>query len=319
MLFAQETSQELVSKVWAWHPHVEVWILVIGLVAAWLYMTRVIGPIAVAATAGDERQPIVTRKQVLCFVAAMLLFWLAADWPLHDLAEEYLYSAHMLQHMMMSYFLAPLVLLSIPEWMARALLGQDRVYRAMRFLTRPVVAGVIFNSVVMVTHIPPVVNHSVASAPLHYGLHSMLVLTSILMFMPVCGPIPEFQLEPAPKMIYLFLQSVVPTVPAAWLTFAEGTVYKAYDVPVRVWGLSVSQDQQLAGAIMKIGGSMYLWTIIGVIFFRHFVIGKPKVMRLRRTDEPVPQGFVNTSGLTFDDVQQAFDRSPAPTETSTPT
>jgi putative membrane protein len=72
-------------------------------------------------------------------------------------------------------------------------------------------------------------------------------------------------------MIYLFLMSVVPTVPAAWLTFADGAVYKHYDIAVRVWGLSVTTDQQLAGAIMKTGGSIYLWTIVVVIFFRRFI------------------------------------------------
>ena len=58
-------------------------------------------------------------------------------------------------------------------------------------------------------------------------------------------------------MIYLFLQSVVPTVPAGWLTFAEGAVYKAVRPAGAACGASRSPtDQQLAGAIMKIGGSI---------------------------------------------------------------
>jgi len=68
----------------------------------------------------------------------------------------------------------------------------------------------------------------------------------------------------------LFLMSVVPTVPAAWLTFAEGSVYKHYDIAVRVWGMSVTTDQQVAGAIMKTGGSIFLWSIIVFIFFKRF-------------------------------------------------
>ena len=54
--------------------------------------------------------------------------------------------------------------------------------------------------------------------------------TSLLMWMPVCGPFPELQIGPLGQVIYLFLQSVVPTMPAAWLTFAEGVVYKPYDI-----------------------------------------------------------------------------------------
>jgi len=106
-------------------------------------------------------------------------------------------------------------------------------------------------------------------------------------------------------MIYLFLMSVVPTVPAAWLTFAEGAVYKHYDIAVRVWGLSVTTDQQLAGAIMKTGGSIFLWSIMIFIFFRRF-IGK---FFAEASYAPQPEPV-----LTFDEVESAFKSSAAPQE-----
>ncbi len=101
----------------------------------------------------------------------MVMLWAASDWPLHDISEEYLYSAHMLQHMMLTYFLPPLVLLATPEWLLRVLIGNGRGYRVLAWLCRPVVAGVAFNAVVIVTHIPTVVNTSVDNGPMHYGLH----------------------------------------------------------------------------------------------------------------------------------------------------
>src|SRR5262245_33819103 len=126
------------SEVWAYHAHPEVWVLILGIVAAYVYMVRVIGPEAV------PNGPAGTRTQAGCFGLAVVMLWFASDWPMHDLSENYLYSAHMLQHMMMSYFLAPLVLLAIPEWMARALVGNGRTYRVMQYVTKPVVAGVVF-------------------------------------------------------------------------------------------------------------------------------------------------------------------------------
>ena len=57
-------------------------------------------------------------------------------------------------------------------------------------MCHPVVAGVVFNVTVMITHIPGVVNHSVQSAPLHYSLHLLVVTTGLLMWMPVVGPVP---------------------------------------------------------------------------------------------------------------------------------
>jgi putative membrane protein len=136
----------------------------------------------------------------------------------------------------------------------------------LKFLTKPVIAGVLFNVVVIISHIPMVVNSSLDNGPLHYSLHALVVLLSLLMWMPVVGPFKELHIGPLGKCIYLFLQSIIPTLPAAWLTFAEGAVYREYDIPVRVFGWSVTVDQQLAGGIMKLGGSTFLWTI--VVYYR---------------------------------------------------
>ena len=105
-MIAQLTAE---VQPWAFQWHPEVWILVGFLVAAYVYMVRVIGPKAV-----PDGVPPVTRRNKFAFGGAMLMLWAASDWPIHDIGEEYLYSAHMLQHMMLSYFLPPLALLAKP-------------------------------------------------------------------------------------------------------------------------------------------------------------------------------------------------------------
>ncbi|MDA2954708.1 MAG: cytochrome c oxidase assembly protein [Actinomycetota bacterium] len=255
---------DLVVNPWRFQTHPEVWLLVVAVLVAYIYAVRVIGPVAV------KSGPVTTRKQRIVFVIAILMLWLASDWPVHDIAEEYLYSAHMFQHMVLSYFMPPLVLLAIPKWMFEAVLGAGRARKIFSWLAKPVIAGVLFNAIVMITHIPQVVNRSVSNAPLHYLMHVLLIVTALLVWIPICGPDRKLHLQSGGKMIYLFLMSVVPTVPAAWLTFAEGSVYKHYDIAVRVWGMSVTTDQQVAGAIMKTGGSIFLWSIIVFIFFKRF-------------------------------------------------
>ena len=279
---------------WRFQVHVEVWLLVGFLTAAYVYMVRVLGPRAV-----EPGGVIVTRTQKIAFVGAILILWISSDWPMHDIAEEYLYSVHMFQHMSLTYFMPPLVVLATPEWFLRILIGDRGLYRFVRFMSHPVRAGFVFNVAVMVSHIPGVVNASVSNGPLHYAIHVFLVTTAIIMWMPVCGPLPELQISPMGKMIYLFMNSVVATVPAGWLTFAEGVVYKHYDTPWRVWGLSVTVDQQIAGAIMKIGGAIFLWTIIGVMFVQKFV----KTFRVENSNTYVRQP------LTTADVEKAFSES----------
>jgi len=278
---------------WRFQAHPELWLLVGFLIGAYVYAVRVIGPQAVPSG------PIVTRRNLVAFAAAMILLWIASDWPMHDLAEEYLYSMHMLQHMVLSYFVPSLALLALPEWMFRALIGDGGGYRVVRWFSKPVIAGVIFNVVVMVTHIPGLVNRSASGSAVHYSLHVLVVTSALLMWIPICGPATEFRIGYGGKMIYLFLMSIVPTVPAGWLTFAEGTVYKHYDTPVRVWGLSVSTDQQLAGAIMKLGGSIFLWSLVIFMFFKRFA-----------GNFNAEQTYVRDTTLTFEEVEQAFEKTP---------
>ena len=302
---------DITADPWAYHFHPEVWALVLSLIAAWFYVVRVIGPKAVAPGAA-----IVTRRQKNYFIAAMALLYVASDWPIHDIGENYLYLVHMLQHMMLTYFLPPLALMALPEWLLRLIIGKGRAYTGLKFMAKPIVAGVLFNLVVMLTHAPGLVNASTVNGPLHYTLHFTLVMTALLMWMPVIGPFKELHMTYGPKMIYLFLQSVVPTVPAGWLTFAESVVYKHYLIPVRVWGLSVQDDQQTAGAIMKIGGSVFLWTIVIYMWFKRFTAGFDEEQSYVRNAQMPTQEITGHDDLplTYEEVSQAFSRSPAAAE-----
>jgi putative membrane protein len=286
---------------WRFQQHIEVWVLIVAVVASYTYAVRKIGPRIV--TTGE----VVTRKQLSAFIAGVLMLWLASDWPIHDISEEYLYSVHMFQHMMYSYFVPPLVLLATPYWLFDLIFSSNRSRSVIKFLTKPVIAGVLFNLVIMITHIPALVNQSVSSGPLHYALHVLVITSSLLMWFSVCGQDKQRHLSYGGKTIYLFLMSVVPTVPAAWLTFAEGAVYKHYDIAVRVWGLSVTTDQQVAGAIMKTGGSIFLWSIIVFIFFRRFIGKFFAEAGYARPPEPV---------LTYEEVASAFEANPPAEEPS---
>jgi putative membrane protein len=247
---------------WRWVPHPEVWVLVGGLIGLYTYAARVIGPKVVPAGT-----PAVTRNQRVCFVLGIALLWLSSDWPVHDIGEQYLYVVHMSQHLLLTLVVPPLMLLATPQWLARLVLGRGRVDRWVHKLARPVPAAVLFNGLVLLSHAQPVVNLASEDGLFHYGLHTALVLSAVLLWIPVCGPLPELRIAMPAQMLYLFVTSIVPTVPGAWLTFAEGAVYRVYDIPARLGGISVTSDQQAAGLIMKLVGGTYLWVLIATIFF----------------------------------------------------
>ena len=242
---------------------------------------------------------IATKRQRRFFAGAVVSLAVAADWPMHDIAEQYLYSVHMLQHLLITFFIPILFLQATPEWLARLILGggdQERTWVGK--LAKPVVAGIIFNALAGLTHWNGIVQLSFDSGPFHYGIHLLMFSAALLMWLPVLGPLPELRLSPPAQMVYLFLMSIIPTVPAGWLTFADGVVYPAYDGPIRLFGLSAVNDQQMAGFIMKVLGGFFLWTLIGVRFFMW--ASKERASEFeRRVVRP----------LTYDDVTQEFERT----------
>ena len=243
--------------------HLEIWLLVLGIGALGLYTARVIQPKAVAAG-----EPAITGRQKACFWFGLLLLWAATEWPVHDIAEERLYWIHMVQHSVLTVVVPPLMLLAVPTWLARLLVGDGRFKRFVYFWARPAPALIVFNFLIALSHWAWIVNESIANGWIHYGLHTVLVFAALAVWMPVCGPIPELVVSPPLKMLVVFLMSIIPTIPAAFLTTAETTIYSGYDHGPRLWGFDVVYDQQVAGVVMKVVTGFYLWVIIAVIFFR---------------------------------------------------
>ena len=249
---------------WRWQPHPEVWLLVLAVIFFGFWARR-IGPKVLPAGTS-----IATTPQKICFVVAVLLLYLAADWPVHDIAEEHLYFVHMIQHVVITLIVPPLFLLALPSWLARLIILEGGYgSKIIRRLSHPIAAALIFNGLSALTHWTSIVQWSYESGIFHYFVHLALFISGLLMWMPVVSPLKELRISPPAQMLYLFLISVIPTIPSAWLTFAEGTVYKHYDDGFEMWGISVVTDQQAAGAIMKIIGGFYLWGIILVKFFRY--------------------------------------------------
>ena len=243
-----------------WHAHVDVWLILGSVVAAYLiWSARHERDTGQATSAHDRR----------LFLSGMAVLFVASEWPLHDLAEHTWYMAHMVQHMAYTLVAAPLLVAGIPAWMWRSVFRVPVLARVWRSVTRPIMAIAIFNGVLLFTHWPAVVTASVGSEPLHLALHCLIVLSAVIMWWPVFSPLPEMPpISPPGQILYLFVQSLVPTIPASFLTFGHQPLYKVYATFPRLFGISAMTDQLIAGLIMKILGGLILWGFIAVIFFR---------------------------------------------------
>ncbi|MGQ0669486.1 MAG: cytochrome c oxidase assembly protein [Actinomycetota bacterium] len=245
----------------AWHVHLDVWLL-LGVIEA----TYLVAVIRRARRPGEE--PISRRKATL-FSLGMLALLTGSEWPVHDLSEGYLYSVHMFQHLLYTLVAPPLLIAGTPAWLLRAILSPRPVAAVWRVLTRPVFALIVFNGLLLFTHWPAVVELAVRSQLAHLSLHVLLVGSGLVMWWPVMAPLPEMPaLTPPVQMLYLFLQSLAPTIPASFLTFGHTPLYPVYATFPRIWGISALTDQLIAGLEMKLLGGFILWTVIATIFFR---------------------------------------------------
>jgi putative membrane protein len=245
-----------VARFPAWHTHADVWILIGGLGLLYGWAARATPP---------------TRRQATWFALGLFALLGASDWPIHDLAEHYLYSAHMVQHMIYTLVAPPLLLVGTPGPMLDRLLGHGRARAIVRRITRPVPALVIFNVVLVASHWPVWVDATLRHHPLHFVAHALLLGSGLVMWMPLVSRVADIrQLDPMGKMVYLFMQSIVPTVPASFLTFGSAPLYHYYEHVPRLWGWAALGDQQVAGLIMKVIGGLYLWVLIAIVFFRWY-------------------------------------------------
>lgn len=182
-------------------------------------------------------------------------------------------SGHMIQHLLL-LDVAPLLLLGgAPVMLALRILprpGRRRLVRALaraRPYSRPAVCLAVYAVVVIGTHVPAVYDAIDSHELLHALEHGLYIFTGLLLWWPLHDgdPSPARRLGGLARLIYALAAMVPMDLVGAYLNRAPTVVYAAYaHIPHAV------ADQQQAGAIMWVGGSMImvtvgLWSSVGAL------------------------------------------------------
>ncbi|MBI1725991.1 MAG: cytochrome c oxidase assembly protein [Candidatus Rokubacteria bacterium] len=244
----------------AWHPDLTV---VAGVAA--------LGGLYVAALRrGRAQGRRVKGVQVVSFFAGLAVLLGSLTGPLHDLADYYLFSAHMVQHLLLIFAMPPLLLYGTPGWMLSPLLRPPLVLRLGRRLTRPSGAFASFNLVLVAWHLPPLYNLAMDHHGVHIVQHLMIMVVSVILWWPVMSPSHELPRAAYPvQMLYLFVVGLPMVVVSIFITMAGSVLYPKYAAAPRVWeALTPHTDQHLGGLIMWIPGGLVFLIAISVVFFR---------------------------------------------------
>lgn len=216
------------------------------------------------------------------FHLGTLVAFIALVSPLDYLADTFLLSAHMVQHLLLLMAAPPLWLLGLPgEWFAsRALPG--RLGAALRRLTLPVTAFIIYNTVLWVWHVPGLYEAALRSESIHILEHLMFLAAAVIGWWPVLGFLPRAAPRPGypAQLLYLFGMMISSTALGALLSLAKAPIYTFYiNAPrvlnglalppltpgPRLWNLGVLDDQQIAGLIMWMPGNMLYFVVLMIV------------------------------------------------------
>lgn len=255
---------QLQPPLWtSWRIDPTVLIGVFALAAAYILLTGPLNDRRVDAAARS-----VTRKQRISFLAGCVVLLLALGPPLEDWSGL-LMSGHMTQHLLLIFAVPPLILYGTPAWLLEPLLRWPVVARAGYLLTRPVTAFALSSAVILIWHLPVVYEAALQFTPLHILQHQLFLLTAILVWWPLLGPLPEWPRSSPLIQIALLIALTFPgAIVGSFLTLGQPGFYPTYTTVPRMWGIALATDQQAAGLLMWVGGGIIYLLLVTIVFFQ---------------------------------------------------
>ncbi len=211
-----------------------------------------------------------STKHTYWFSLGMLSFYLAVGSPLDPLGENFLFSAHMIQHNVLMYVSPLFLLLGLPQPLVDRILETNPVFeKIFCFFVHPIIAGLLFTLVFSFWHFGVFYEAAIKDKTLHMAEHLSMFFTSVAMWWPICGP--SKRLPPVrygPQMLYVLALMLGQTPIFATLTFSEEVLYETYFYAERIMDLSPLEDQRTGGVLMKLANMAVSVGVLASIFHR---------------------------------------------------
>ncbi len=251
---------------WNWNP----WILASLMLALIAYVWGLL------RMKGGARARVFGAARCAAFGAGLTTLFAVLITPL-DALDDQLFTAHMMQHLVLMMVAPPLLILGRPGiaflWAfplgTRCLLGRAWVKaglgRAMHAVMSPLVVWILCSAALWFWHLPSPYGWALASEFVHALEHVCFFVTS-LMFWSLVLPVGHRRLDYGTTMLFVGTFGVQNGFLGALLTFAGRPLYIAHLHTTAAWGLTPLEDQQLAGLLMWIPASLIHLGTLGVLF-----------------------------------------------------
>ncbi len=247
-----------------WFLDPKIAVAVFGLTALYLLW---VGPLN-RRRPGAESRPVTTRE-VVCFLSGSLTALVALGPPIDDWSHFFFSSAHMFQHLLLILLATPLWIAGTPAWVYRPLVRNRATNWFFRRMLNPVPAFIAANMINAIWHFPMMYDLALRHEIWHTTQHVCFVIAGVLLWWPLMSKVPEWpRLAPPMQALYIFLQAIPTGIIGAMLTYG-GPVYDHYALAsVRPWGISLKEDQEIAGLQMWVGMNAVFLAVASVIFLK---------------------------------------------------
>ena len=221
----------------------------------------------------------VINSRTIALTGGIAIALLTFALPMDIFGMYYMFTVHMIQHLLFALVVPPLALLGLsPSGLRRFLDNHKRIERGIRVLTIPVLASILFNGNLWLWHAPPIFAAMMENSVLHLCANLLYLITGLLFWWPLLRPIQEHTLSIGGKLAYLFFSDMPMMLLGAGMTFS-GPLY-AFTMTNPTMDMVVTvQDQQLGGLLMWVGGSLFLYIVVASILFLRWMLQQEKIQQ----------------------------------------
>ncbi|TFJ94535.1 cytochrome c oxidase assembly factor CtaG [Lentibacillus salicampi] len=258
---------------------------------------------------GGKGQKMPSVKQHFFFYGGLVLLYAVKGAPV-DLLSHIMLTAHMIQ-MAIYYIVFPIFIIKgIPAWLWENVVNRRIIKPVLKFFSIPLISLFLFNTLFSLYHLPVIFDFAKTSQVAHTSISTIILIAAFIVWWPVLSPLKEFdRMPPLGKIFYIFANGVLITPACVLIIFADTPVYATYTQqgawlqalalcvpggvlqglssgisgPEMFSPMSILEDQQLGGIIMKIMQEITYGIVLARVFFGWFTRESLRV-------DPLPAG-----------------------------
>jgi putative membrane protein len=226
-------------------------------------------------------------KQALAFTGFVVALLVALVSPIDALGEDYLFSMHMTQHILLGDIAPLLLLLSLSRVIMRPATRRfHRIERRLGRLANPFTFVAIWFALLYFWHIPTFYVAALQHPLIHVLEHACFFIAGCALWWPLIQPVPmRYKLTGIATMGYVLGAKLGLGALGLYLTWSKHVAYDYYAHVPRIWGLSAIEDQNVGGAIMMLEQSLVLVSVFCILFVRMLLQSEEEERRRERLED----------------------------------